>query len=177
MFYYYRAPSPGGLKSCKYFASLFIFRPQAGLNTASNGFIKASKKYAAPMKVTFRGLSHTASRRPQHGCQCEVWFQKEVRGVPSRSRGGEGGVQRGSRQVSRGSRDPKAFPVQRRKTQKHSQKIWGPCAKPLRSCNQHSVQQVPVGQNGSRYPLGGRSAVGGEGPTLSNTPSKGRRIL
>ena len=33
----------------------------------------------------------------------------------------------------------------------------------LRSYNQHSVQQVPVGQNGSRYPLGGRSPARGKG--------------
>ena len=75
-----------------------MLRPQTGLNAASNGFIKASKMCAAPMKVTFRGLSHTTSSgRNMAVNDSDVLFQKEVRGgVPEEVQGVQGGPE-GSR--------------------------------------------------------------------------------
>ena len=62
------------------------FQASNGLNTASNGFMKASNMYAAPMKVTFQGLSHMAVN--------------DLRGYVLE--GSEGGIQKGSRGVPGG---------------------------------------------------------------------------
>ena len=86
-----RAPS-GGFKSYKYLMSVFIFRPQTGLTTTSNGFMKASNMYATPMQIMdnlgrfnlplppptpFQGgtLSHFSLLEPaaqNAGCSCVV---------------------------------------------------------------------------------------------------------
>ena len=119
-----RAPSPGGLKSCKYLTSVFIFRPQTDLNTASNGFMKASNMYAAPMKVTFRGLSHTASRRPHfvlEGSEAGI----QVRGGP----GGFQGACRGGLQGLEGVQGVQSVSG-KKKHEKHNnahKNVCGPC--------------------------------------------------
>ena len=91
----------------------------------------------------------------------------------------EGGSRAGPEEVQGGFRGH--LQGSKKNTRTHKNRV----PSPLRSYNQHSVQQVPVGQNGSRYPLGAgheptpphKGSRRLNLPTLSNTPPKRRRIL
>ena len=114
VFYYYRAPSPGGLKSCKYFASLFIFRPQAGLNTASNGF----KRLHQGLKNVRSAYESHISRPQPHGLKtAATWLS--MRGLVSK--GSEGGFRAGPEAVKGGSRGG----LDRSRGGPGSKSVWG----------------------------------------------------